>query len=683
MARSKGTRQIDAVRTVSSATNGHATDDAARLARWSLDADFLRMLIEATDRCFFLIDPETQALVYISPAFDRLWGLSREEFYRDGKRWYTTMHPDDVERCRNEAAFRMQSPEIRQPPFDYRIIRPDGVERWIRGNVFECRSADLGERLLCGIAEDVTEAKRREAERAAAQSALEVTVAERTAELTAANQSLRTEIERQRQIKCELQSKQAFLERLLRYHEWDRRLMSLEIHDGSIQNIIAAQLHLDAAAADALTQPQRDKLAKCRDLLQDAVNESRRVVNGMRPQTLDDLGLQAALEEVAAFNEEHGLAVELNYQIIPDRRSPMIETTVYRLVQEALNNVRRHAEVHRARVTLRRDGAWLLLLVADEGKGFDPAKQVEGFGLSGLRERAAAVGGEVQIVSAPARGTVVTARLPMLDPIDAATLERDRAAAALETGRARHQAILDQTEAVVFVKDADGRYELVNNRFEALFGVRRDNFVGKSDLELFPRDVADKLRNNDRRVLTEGRSITFEESVPSGGEMREYVTVKFPIPGENGALSLCGIATDITEQKRRSRALEETRRRFTAFMDNSPMLAWIKDADGRYVFVNRRVLEVHGFSPEQMLRRSDSEIFAPGVAAVLREHDLEVLRTGCTMRFRETCPAGNGPALVWESVKFRLQGDDGSFLVGGAALDVSRANTALAAGDSG
>lgn len=678
MAKRKSSRQRDAVCAVPPTKNGPAVYGDGRASLRPLEADFLRALIEATDRCFFLIDSQSYALIYISPAFDRLWGLSRDEFLRDGNRWYETIHPDDVERCRSEAEVRLKLPGASHPTFDYRIFRGDGEQRWIRGNVFECRIG--AERFLCGIAEDVTEAKLLDDERAVLQTTLENTVAVRTSELTDANAALRTEIERQERIKHELQSNQAYLKQLLRFQEWDRRLMSMAIHDGGIQNIVAAQLQLDAALAEALTETQRNKLATCRELLQDAVNESRRIINGMRPQTLDDLGLQASLEETAALNERHGLALELIYRVIPNRRTPMVDTTVYRLVQEALNNVRQHAQTDRVRVEFHRGETGLLLTIADDGCGFDPAARPEGFGLRSLRACAAAVGGEVQIESAPGRGTVVTARLPALDPVDAATLDRDRAAAALQAGRLRHQAILDQTEAVVFVKDFAGRYELINRRYEALFRVRREDFIGKTDFDLFPRDVAEKLRSNDRLVLVEGRSITFEESVPSDGEMREYVTVKFPIPGEHGGPpSLCGIATDITDQKQRSRALEETRRRFTAFMDNSPMLAWIKDADGRYAYVNRRVLEVHGFTAEQMLGRTDFEVFPPDVAAVLREHDLEVLRTGKTMRFQEQCPAGDGPALVWESVKFRLQGDDGSYLIGGSALDVSSMRQADAA----
>jgi PAS domain S-box-containing protein len=209
-----------------------------------------------------------------------------------------------------------------------------------------------------------------------------------------------------------------------------------------------------------------------------------------------------------------------------------------------------------------------------------------------------------------------------------------------------------------------------------LFDITRTEVIGKTDYELFPKDVADKLRANDRRVLNEGKPITIDETVPnSNGEMREYVVTKYPIPSEAGRPhSLCGIATDITDQKRQLRALEETRRRFTAFMDNSPLLAWIKDADGRYVFVNRRTLEVMQLRADQMLGKTDFDLFPEETARSLRDHDLEVLADGTAHDFREFCPIGSGPPLPWQSCKFRLQGDDGSYLIGGVALDATTAN---------
>lgn len=652
--------------------NGRPGDDAQRLAGLSLDAEFLRTLIEESGRCFFVIDPITHQLVYISPGFDRIWGRSRDEFYREPTMWYSTIHDDDVDRCRREAAKRMDDPSVSHPPFEYRIRRPDGAEVWIRGNVFQSRHAATGETLLCGIAEDITAAKKNEAERDAEHSALEEDVAISTRELTAANEALRREIVRRVEVERELLEKQSYMERMLRFQEWDRSLMSLEIHDGAIQNAVGALLHLDSVAAAPLSEKQRQKLTLCGDLLQAAIAESRRVIGGMRPQTLDDLGLRAALEELALLNEQQGLAVELQFDYVPLGKAPMVDTTIYRLVQESLTNVRIHAHTDRAKVEVRREGTQVHLTISDAGRGFDTTIGIEGIGLHGLRQRARAVGGEVNIASSPGRGTVISARVPALDPADSAAHERDRAAAALAVSRVRFQQILDATSAVIFVKDFEGRYELINRRFESLFHVTRDQFIGRTDYDVHTQEVAEAVRENDRRTLQERRSITFEESVPSNGEMREYVTVKFPIPGDaGGPPSLCGIATDITEQKRQLRALEEARNRFQAFMDHSPLLAWIKNAAGRYVFMNQRMIETFRLDEDAIIGRTDADLFPPEVAKAAREQDQLVLADGVTRNFQQHHATPTSSKLVWDTCKFRMRADDGSWLVGGVALDAT------------
>jgi PAS domain S-box-containing protein len=654
-------------------------DDAQRLAGLSIDVHFLRTLIEESNRAFFIIDREAQNLLYISPAFDRIFGCDRRELYADGNKWYAMLHRDDVELCRRAVEDRMRNPQISWPAFEYRIHHPELGTRWIAGNVFLCRHGRTGETLLCGIAEDITTRKQFEFVRDRAQAVLEETVAQRTRELTAANALLREEIERRKDVEEQLLAKQAYLENTIRFHEWERKLWAVEIHEGAIQDVVAACMRLDAIGAGGLTESQRRHLTTSSELLRSVLANSRRTVKGMRPQTLDDLGVQATLEEVVAEQEAAGLAVALHCEVTNLPNAPMVGATIYYIVQEALTNVRLHAHVDRTEVELVRHGDGLRLTVRDTGPGFDlQSVDPRKFGLRGIRERATAVGGEAVVSSAPGRGTVVTVRLPLLDPVESVAAERDRVLVSLRSMRVRFQQILDETTAVIFVKDHRGRYEFINKRFEQLFHVRRETFLGKTDFDIHAPDVAQKVFDNDQTVLNDGRPQTFEETVPSDGEIREYVTVKFPIAGEgDDGRSICGIATDITEQKRHQRSIDESRARFETFMDNSPLLAWIKDAAGRYVFVNRRLLGVFGLQADQILGRTDEEVLPQGCAGPVREHDLEILASGGMRHFDEFCPVDGGPPLKWNACKFRLQAVDGSYLVGGMAVD------ATANGDGG
>ncbi|MBK9265915.1 MAG: PAS domain-containing protein [Polyangiaceae bacterium] len=112
-------------------------------------------------------------------------------------------------------------------------------------------------------------------------------------------------------------------------------------------------------------------------------------------------------------------------------------------------------------------------------------------------------------------------------------------------------AVIDKSPSVIFVKAVDGRYLLVNRRAETLYAKTRAELLGHYDSEFFPPEAVQAMKVKDDEALARGEPIQFEESVPFHGELRHYVTIKFPIMGLDGAaLGVCGIATDVTEHKR-------------------------------------------------------------------------------------------------------------------------------------
>jgi PAS domain S-box-containing protein len=130
------------------------------------------------------------------------------------------------------------------------------------------------------------------------------------------------------------------------------------------------------------------------------------------------------------------------------------------------------------------------------------------------------------------------------------TTERMQAAAELLESQRRLQAILDHTEAVIFAKDLEGRYLLVNRRAESLFGAMRGEMRNRTDFDVFPAAVAEALAKNDRAVLASG-PMQFEETVPAADGPRTYLSTKFPLLDADGiAVAVCGISTDITDRKR-------------------------------------------------------------------------------------------------------------------------------------
>lgn len=126
--------------------------------------------------------------------------------------------------------------------------------------------------------------------------------------------------------------------------------------------------------------------------------------------------------------------------------------------------------------------------------------------------------------------------------------------------------ILENTPAVVYVKNREYEYEMVNSRFEELFGIRNREIRGKTDYDIFPNEVADQFRSNDSKVLSEGRSYQAEEQVPQDDGVHIYLSAKFPLYGDEGRIhSLCGISTDITTIKR---AQDQLRRLSSRIMES-------------------------------------------------------------------------------------------------------------------
>jgi signal transduction histidine kinase len=218
--------------------------------------------------------------------------------------------------------------------------------------------------------------------------------------------------------------------------EAERGRWARELHDETLQSLGGLRLLLSSARRSG--DPERVSAATDEAIsqIEREITNLRSIITELRPAALDELGLEAALE--ALFDRHRAIHdLEIDEEIaLPDGGArglePEVQATVYRIVQEALTNIAKHARATRVRVAVRRDGDRLMIEVADDGRGFEPAAaRGSGFGLSGMRERVGVAGGEVAIESSPS-GTTVTAWLPL------APRGRQRAAGiAADGGRAR------------------------------------------------------------------------------------------------------------------------------------------------------------------------------------------------------------------------------------------------------
>ncbi|MEW4563614.1 sensor histidine kinase [Bremerella sp. JC770] len=212
------------------------------------------------------------------------------------------------------------------------------------------------------------------------------------------------------------QEAQANLWRYIDHLERWRQSIGFEIHDGLTQQITAALLFLESYDPQ---KPNSASLDRCRAILEEALAESRRLIQGLNPKRLDEEGIEAALQEFIKLPSRSSAQIHLE---IDDDLPPLAtwqRSCLFRFFQESITNARKHSEAVRIDVSLARQGQELVARVRDDGIGFDPeAIELTSHGLSGLKHKADLLAGKLSIDSAEQRGTTIELRMPIAATID-------------------------------------------------------------------------------------------------------------------------------------------------------------------------------------------------------------------------------------------------------------------------
>jgi len=373
---------------------------------------------------------ETGAVVY-SPRWKEMLGYADEEIEPHVRAWERLLHPEDrprADQLHDELARGGWTYEG-----EFRLRHKDGHYVHVLSRGYPMRREPGGPVVrIVGTHFDLTERKKAEERLRRAHEELEIRVRERTAELALANESLRaemTERERAERARTEL------LARLVFAQEEERRRIAREMHDqfGEVLTALARKIEMLREACAA--SPELSTLvAGLSRIAQQVDRDVDHLVWELRPTALDDLGLRAALANyVQDWAARVGIRAELHTSgLLDDRLAPDVETTLYRIAQEALTNIAKHSGASNVDVILERRPDHVLLIVEDDGAGFDMTavrNASEGFGLLGMQERAALVGATLEIESAVGKGTTILLRMAAGRPAVPAP------AAALNDGR--------------------------------------------------------------------------------------------------------------------------------------------------------------------------------------------------------------------------------------------------------
>jgi PAS domain S-box-containing protein len=381
--------------------------------------EHFRLLIEGVQDCaFFQLDRLGHVVSWNNGA-ERVKGHRAEEIL--GKHFSAFYPPEDVtigrpDQILDEAAQRGQSEQ------EGWRVRKDGSRFWASVVVTALRNAEGSLEGFANVTRDTTERHEKEETLAKAKELLELRVEQRTAVLARVNHELRHEIaERERaeeQFRASLDQLRALAARLQNVREEERTSIAREIHDELGQACTAIKMDL-ALIGRRTTKRQarlRQKVDSATQLVDGMILTLRRITSDLRPRTLDDLGLPAALEwQAQEFESRTGTPCRVILPQEPLVLDAELSTAIFRIFQESLTNVARHAQATRVEGRLVREADQIIFQVRDNGRGFDPeeVKPRKSLGLVGMQERALLLNGELKIEGLRGAGTTMTLRIPL------------------------------------------------------------------------------------------------------------------------------------------------------------------------------------------------------------------------------------------------------------------------------
>jgi PAS domain S-box-containing protein len=337
-----------------------------------------RELAENIEQVFWIWTHDRTKILYVSPAYESLWGRPSQTLQEQPLSWSEAIHAADKKSVMKAVS------SARDEPIDltYRITRPDGELRWMHQRVFPIRHDSRAVLRWASVIHDITQSK--QAEDALAE----------------ANRRLRILSRRRVQVQ-----------------EAQQKALAIDLHDQIGQSLTVAKLAVESAARSKRKDNARQQLSTAVALLDDLMNEVRRLAFSLRPPVLDELGLGPALRSLLSDYAARGGWSCKFFQTELPRPDSEIEITCCRIVLEALTNILRHAKAKKVVLRMKPAEKFFCLTISDDGVGFDMKEaqnriQRDHLGLVGMSERASAVGGKLECQSAPNRGTVVSISLP-------------------------------------------------------------------------------------------------------------------------------------------------------------------------------------------------------------------------------------------------------------------------------
>ena len=260
--------------------------------------------------------------------------------------------------------------------------------------------------------------------------------------------------------------------------------------------------------------------------------------------------------------------------------------------------------------------------------------------------------------------------------------DRKLAQESLQHSNSILRSVIESTPDVIFVKDIQGRYAIVNSAAADWLEISAEAMLGRDDTNLFPPEIAQHIIEGDRKTMAAGQNLSYEELVPKNGEMRTLLTAKCPWrDSEGNAIGVVGISRDITDRKEIEAALLESNILFESVIESTGDSIFVKDTQSRYLLINSKTAGIMGLPKSEIIGKNDAELFPAEIADILVENDRRIWQSGIEETIEEVATDSEGNILTFFTTKSPLRDRAGNITgVVGVARDISdrkHAETAL------
>jgi two-component system, chemotaxis family, CheB/CheR fusion protein len=390
------------------------TEHKRSQARERASEEYMKLVIESVkDYAIFTVSTDRRIATWNSGA-ERVFGYRESEII--GQSSDILFMPED--RNRGVPEMEMTTAEKEGRASDERFhLRKDGTRIYCSGVMAPLRGGEL--KGFVKIAQDLSEQKRAHEELRRTRDELEHRVRERTFELERANELLRVQVKERAAAE---ERARALLRQVVTVQEEERLRIARDLHDQLGQQLTALRLNLELLSEDCRgNEKLKSRIALLKAAAETIDSEVDFLAWELRPSALDELGLIAAIERfIVEWSKHFGVTAQFHSNGMDGvRLAPKAEINLYRIIQEALNNIHKHAAAVRVDILLERRGKRAVLIIEDDGRGIEPEKLTadgaQGLGLIGMRERAGLIGGSLEIESTPGKGTTIFVRVPIED----------------------------------------------------------------------------------------------------------------------------------------------------------------------------------------------------------------------------------------------------------------------------